>query len=152
MAREISKASNGTRRNSPRGGVLLVSEASIIHALRQAGTKEALATSKLLKRGIIHLKLIPTDLLGEGVAGRYFFGSSEILLALDKLRSPHEAAGFVAHETRHYLQRITPQTYRRIHEFEAYQWQRATDATFQLSDQEIWQHIRNHPLYKSVPE
>ena len=129
-----------------------MSEASIIYALRQTGTKEALATSKLLKRGIIHLKLVPTDPLGKGAAGRYFFGYREILLALDKLRSAREAAGFVAHETRHYLQRITPQTYRRIHEFEAYQWQRAADATFQLSDQEIWQHIRSHPLYKSVPE
>ncbi len=129
-----------------------VSEASIIHALRQARTPEALATSKLLKRGIIRLKLVPTDPLTKGAAGRYFFGSREIQLALDQRHSPGEAAGFVAHETRHYLQRITSQTYKLIHEFEAYQWQRSADETFQLSDQQIWQHIRSHPLYKSVPE
>lgn len=129
-----------------------VSQASILRALRANGSPEALATSKLISRGRLDLRIAATDPLGQGAAGRYFLGTRRITIAADAAGGPMSAAGFTAHEARHFLQRITPSTYTRLHEFDAYQWQRAADQSFNLSDSEIWQHIRTHPVYRNVPE
>ena len=123
----------------------------ILRALRHRGTPEALATAKLIKRGHINLRIVRTDPWGQGAAGRAPLGSSDIFLALDQLSSPYAAAGVAAHETRHVLQRLTPQTYRRRHEFEAYQWQRAADPGFNLTNMELWNLIHTNPLYQFVP-
>jgi hypothetical protein len=133
-------------------GSSALSQASILRALRANGSPEALATSKLISRGRLNLGVVATDPLGQGAAGRYFFGTRDIVIASDAAGSPMNAAGFTAHEARHFLQGITANTYGRIHEFDAYFWQRAADNSFNLSDEAIWQHIRNHPIYRYVPE
>ena len=130
-----------------------LSQASILRALRANGSPEALATSKLISRGRVNLNVVPTDPLGQGAAGRYFFGTRDIAIARDVAGTPSTAAGFASHETRHFLQGIDASTYRRIHEFDAYSWQRAADSSLNnWSDAAIWQHIRTHPLYQYVPE
>jgi|GEM_PF-2838452 len=129
-----------------------LSQASILRALRTNGSPEALATAKLISRGRLNLKIAPTDPLGQGAAGRYFFGTRIITIAADAAGDTMSAAGFTAHEVRHFLQGITSITYRRVHEFDAYLWQRAADQSFNLSDSAIWLHIRSHPVYLNVPE
>jgi hypothetical protein len=94
---------------------------------------------------------VPTDPWKGGAAGRAPFGSDKVYLSLDKLHSPTSAAGVAAHETKHVLQKLTPKTYRQVHEIEAYQWQRAVDPNFKLSDSAIKKFVQTHPLYKNVP-
>ena len=79
-------------------------------------------------------------------------GTRNISIARDLVRTPKSAAGFAAHEAKHFVQGINACTYRRIHEFEAYVWQRAANKSFQLSDEEIWGLIRANRNYRHVPE
>jgi hypothetical protein len=122
-----------------------------MRALRQSDSAEGAATVKLIKRGNVNVKLVPTDPWKGGAAGRAPFGSNTVYLSLDKLPSPASAAGVAAHETRHVLQKLTQQSYRQVHELQAYQWQRAVDPAFNLSDDAITKFIQTHPLYKNVP-
>ncbi len=128
-----------------------VSQESIMRALRQSGSVEGAATAKLVKRGNVKINLVPTDPWKGEAAGRAPFGSDTVFLSLDKLPTATSAAGVAAHETRHVLQKLTPPSYRRTHELEAYQWQRAVDPAFNLSDDAITRFIQTHPLYKNVP-
>ena len=128
-----------------------VSQESIMRALRQSGSVEGAATAKLIKRGDVKIQLVPTDPWRGGAAGRAPFGSDTVYLSLDKLPSPTSAAGVASHETKHVLQKLTPQTYRQAHELPAYQWQRAVDPNFNLSDEAIMKFIQTHPLYRNVP-
>jgi RHS repeat-associated protein len=128
-----------------------VTKESIMRALRQSKSLEGNATAKLIKRGIVDMRLVPTDPWRQGAAGRAPFGTNQAILALDKIPNAKSAAGFAAHETRHVLQKLTPRTYRRVHELEAYQWQRAVDSSFGLSDAQILSWLAREPLYKNVP-
>jgi len=125
-----------------------VSHESVMRALRQSGSREGYATAAMLKRGKITMNFADTH--PQGWAGEYKFGEKQFTLYRDQLKSPTNAAGYAAHETKHYLQKITPQTYRRIHEFDAYQWQRSVDKGFGLTNEQIWNHINTHPAYKNV--
>lgn len=70
----------------------------------------------------------------------------------DKIVTPEQGAGLAAHETRHVLQELSPQSYRRAHEIEAYRWQRSVDKIFPLrTDAEIAKFVNTHPLYANVP-
>jgi hypothetical protein len=122
-----------------------------MRGLRQSGSVEGAATAKLIKRGKVKVNLVPTDPWKGGAAGRAPFGSDKVYLSLDKLHSPTSAAGVAAHETKHVLQKLTSKTYRQVHEIEAYQWQRAVDPNFKLSDSAIKKFVQTHPLYKNVP-
>lgn len=122
----------------------------MLRSLRSAGTPEASAVAKLLKRGSIDVDFLPTDPFGAGAAGRAPWGSRRVQVYLDQVPDPSSAAGIVSHETKHVLQKITPSTYRQIHEFEAYQFQRRA-GFLQMSDAEIWDFINQSPLYQSVP-
>lgn len=131
-----------------------INRPSIMKALRKNGSIEALATAKLIKRGDVNLKLMPTDIYGKGAAGRQPFGTKDILLSLDKISNPRQAAGFAAHETKHVLQKLTSQKYSQNvlkYETEAYRWQRKVDKKFPLqSDSEVYELLKNSPLYPSV--
>lgn len=128
-----------------------VSEASIKRALRKSGTPEALATSKLIKRGKVKVNIVDTDPYKMGAAGRGSFApDKDVYIALDKVKNGRSAAGITTHEAKHILQKVTPSTYRKVHEFEAYKWQR--EAGFlNMTDQEIIDFINSSPLYKHVP-
>lgn len=128
----------------------VANRASVLRSLRSAGTPEASAVAKLLKRGNIDVDFLPTDPFGAGAAGRAPWGSGRVQVYLDKASGPRAAAGIVSHEAKHVLQNITPSTYRRVHEFEAFQFQRRA-GFLPMSDSEIWDLINQSPLYRSVP-
>jgi len=79
------------------------SRASVMRALRAADTPEAHAVAKLLKRGKVDIEFLPTDPLGQGAWGRAPWGSKTVQVYLDKAGDSLNAAGIVAHETRHVL-------------------------------------------------
>ena len=124
---------------------------ALLRALRQRGTPEALATAKMIASGRVRVRFMPTDPHRQGAAGRAPWGSSEIELYLDQLHSANSAAGLAAHEVKHVIQGITPATYRKTHEAEAYQWQRAADSHFPWSDADVWNMLNTNPAYSNVP-
>jgi hypothetical protein len=128
----------------------VVSEASIKRALRKKGTPEALATDKLIKRGKVKVNIVDTDPYGMGAAGRGSFApGKDIYIATDKVKNANSAAGIASHEAKHVIDKIEPAKYRKVHEFDAYKWQR--DAGFlNKTDQEIKDLINTSPLYKKV--
>jgi hypothetical protein len=123
--------------------------ASIMRSLRAQNTPEAHAVAKLLKRGKIELEILDTDPIGLGAAGRKPWGSNVIHIYRDAAGTAHQAAGIAVHEAKHWLQNITPSTYRRVHEFEAYQFQRSA-GYLGLTDDQIWNLINTSPLYRHV--
>jgi RHS repeat-associated protein len=130
----------------------LVSEESVIRALRRSGSVEGAATAKAIRRGVVDLQLVSTDPFGGGAAGRAPWGTNRALVALDKVSSPQQAAGVAAHEAKHVLQGITPSTYRLRHEVEAYAWQRAVQPNLWLqTDADVWNFVFTSPLYRGVP-
>ena len=68
-------------------------------------------------------------------------------------RTISSVAGTTAHETKHVLQRLTPQTYHRGHEFEAFWWGRQADPTHAVrSTQQIWDHVnRSYQGVRAAP-
>ncbi|HXI29291.1 MAG TPA: RHS repeat-associated core domain-containing protein, partial [Vicinamibacterales bacterium] len=127
-----------------------IGRSATIRALRQAGTPEALATAKLITRGDINLQFAPTDPHGQGATGRADWApSNRITLYQDQLTSPQRAAGAAAHESLHIIQSLTPTSYRLMWEFYAYQWTRAADPTFTMTDQQIKNYLLTHPVYSS---
>ena len=128
-----------------------VSRESIIRALRQSNTAEGIAYAKMIKRGIINLKIEPSHRKGYG--GLYIFGTNDIHVYTNVANTPTVAAGYAAHETTHYLQRLTRSTYRRRHEFEAYMVQRKVDKSFPLRTEEaIWDLINTNSAYANVKQ
>jgi RHS repeat-associated protein len=131
---------------------LEINQATVMRALRQNGSREALATAALIKRGRVGLEFVPTA-HADGRWGQFVTGTNRIQLFTPSIRSPQFAGGVVAHETKHFLQRLTPATYNRGHEFEAFTWQAAADKGFWLrTAEDIWRGIRSSPAYKMVPE
>lgn len=127
----------------------MVSKESIIRALRQSNTAEGTAYAKMIKRGIINLKIETAHAKGYG--GIYYFGTKDIHIYTNVANTPEVAAGFVAHETTHYLQRLTSSTYCRRHEFETYMVQMKVDKSFRLRTAEaIWNFINTNPAYAHV--
>ena len=74
-----------------------------------------------------------------------------IQIYTDKAGTASQAAGAAAHDTKHWLQKITPSTYRQFHEFEAYQFQRQA-GYLSLTNEQIQNLIDMSPLYKNVPK
>jgi RHS repeat-associated protein len=131
-----------------------ITKKAIIARLRQVGTPEALATAALIKRGVVQVEILPTDPWGQaGVGGRQPWGTNKIQIYTDVSNTPGSAAGVAAHETRHVLQGITPATYTRADEVDAFQWQRAAgDPSLSgWSDSQIANHVATHPAYANVP-
>jgi hypothetical protein len=65
-----------------------------------------------------------------------------------------EAAAATAHETKHYLQKLTPETYHLGHEVEAYKVEGSIypDAlTNSLSDRVLYNYLRGLSGYSHVP-
>jgi RHS repeat-associated protein len=125
------------------------SRASVMRVLRAADTPEANAVAKLLKRGRVDIEFLPTDPFGQGAWGRAPWGSKTVQVYLDKAGDSLNAAGIVAHETRHVLDKFTAQTYTLLHELRAYQFQR--NAGFlSMTDDEILNFITTSELYRNV--
>ncbi|MDD5095483.1 MAG: RHS repeat-associated core domain-containing protein [Dehalococcoidia bacterium] len=127
-----------------------VSQAAVMRQLRQSGTRESLATASLIKRGKVRLNFVATDPFRMGAAGRASWAPGrDVYIAMDKVRNARRAAGIAAHESRHILQGITPDTYRLMHELDAYQWQRAA-GFLNATDQQIIHNLNTNPLYSHV--
>jgi RHS repeat-associated protein len=132
-----------------------VSQASIMRELRQAGTPEALATSKLIKRGTYTLEFHPTDFYRQGAGARKEWAPDPaIYIFLDRAGSSYQAAQLAAHEVRHGLQGYTQSTYQLSHELDAYLWQSkafglnwsmAYIRTFVRSRPDLYGHLRGWP-------
>ncbi|WP_233613369.1 RHS repeat-associated core domain-containing protein [Corallococcus sp. AB032C] len=127
-----------------------VTAESVMRALRQSKAVEGAAAAKLIKRGTVRLRLFTRDPLGMRRGGLQPYFTNE--LHVYGARSPRQAAGVAVHETKHFLQRLTPETYGRHHEFEAYKWQSRVDSRAASTDEEIWEIINLSPLYRNVPE
>ena len=120
-----------------------------MRVLRQSNTKEGYAVASLLKRGKVKLRIQYVH--PRGYAGLYRFKTDYITIYTSVLKTPLSAAGFVTHETKHFLQNLTASKYAKIHEFEAYMWQRNVDKTFPLRlEQEIWDFLNSNPVYKNL--
>ena len=120
---------------------------SIIRALRQSNSKEGYAVVALLKCGKVKLKI--EHIHPRGYGGLYRFGTNTVTIYTSVAKTPLSAAGYTAHEVKHFLQNLTQAKYAKIHEFEAFIWQRNVDKTFQLRlEQEIWNILNTHPAYK----
>jgi hypothetical protein len=128
------------------------SEAQIIRALRANGSIEARVTEKLLKRG--YTELVITNKLPKGAGGRKPYGTNTLEIHPKVLADPKLAAGIVAHETKHFLQKLTPYSYSRNplkYELEAYQWQRRVDKGYHLrTDLEVHDFLKNSLLYPTI--
>jgi len=100
----------------------------------------------------VRLELLATDPCLGGAAGRKPWLTNTIQVFTDKAGTADQAAGIASHEVKHWLQRITPSTYRITHEIEAYQFQRQA-GYLSLTDAEILRLIENNPvLYGNVPK
>ena len=117
-----------------------------MRALRQSGSIEGAATAKLIKRGIVELNLMEAAPASWGKVqiGGVYFGSNRANIVVSRAKNVMEAAGVASHEARHVMQRLTARTYRKIHEFEAYQWTKKVDRGFLLTDEQIWDLINTH--------
>jgi hypothetical protein len=146
----------GTAAIDPRAAAAASSElsvASLMRALRQNGSPEALATASLIKRGRLSVVISETA-HPQGYAGLYLFGTDYFTLYKPAIgANPSKGAGFAAHEAAHFLQDISVATYHQGHELEAYLWQKAADAGFSLrTEADIWAHIWSHPeAYGNLP-
>jgi hypothetical protein len=124
-----------------------VSEQSVMNALREAGTPEAHATAKYLKRGLGKLEfqaVSPT-----GAAGHQPFGTNRAIVYLDQVTTAKQAAEIASHEVRHVMQRLPSSGagYSLIHEIDAYMWQSSTMG-LGLTIQNIMSRIEaNRKLY-----
>ncbi len=126
-----------------------ISYESIMRALRKSDTPEGYAVASLLKRGKIELRIEYAHPRGYG--GLYKFKTNYITIYTSVCSTPLNAAGYTAHETRHFLQKLTTAKYAKIHEFEAFVWQRAVDRYFPLKkDVEIWNLLNTHKAYKNL--
>lgn len=89
----------------------------------------------------------------DGRSAQHPYRSNRIEISLDKATNPGMAAGLTAHETKHYLQKVTARSYR-LHgiqyELEAYGWQRAADKSFKVDDAQILDALMNHPAYSAI--
>lgn len=114
---------------------------SIIRALRQSGSPEGYATSKLIKRGKVNMKILDNideykllykdrNIYPKNTLGIKSYYSDDIFIFKDYAKNPMQAAGGVAHETKHWLQKLTPLKYKQnklLFEREAYNWTLAVD-------------------------
>jgi RHS repeat-associated protein len=146
-AAEAGAANNAAGLTGVTNAGVEVSQATLMRALRANGSPEALATAALLKRGHTTLNIGP---LAGTRAGEHVFGTNVLSIDPSKFSSIQRAAGIATHETKHYLQRLTPSSYRQVHELEAFQWQRAADWSFQMSDDQIWNLIKTDSNYRGL--
>jgi hypothetical protein len=86
------------------------------------------------------------------VKGVQPFGTNEAHVYTDRVKNNLEAAGVAAHEITHVQQQLTPQTYRKSHEVDAFKAQRAVDSDLAgWTDNQIVTHVYTHPVYQHVP-
>ncbi|UWE15657.1 hypothetical protein [Herbaspirillum huttiense] len=130
-----------------------VSQASLLRALRQAGTPESLATSKLISRGNLDVNILATDPSGRGLGGLYRFGTNEIDIYGNAFSTSTEAAGYATHEATHFMQGLNRSNYNLGHEFDAFRAQGAVDLghwSNGLGDQGLYDFLSTHPVYRGV--
>lgn len=116
---------------------------------------EARTIEKLLKRGKI--TVIVEDHFRDGRGGAYFFHSKKIYLYRKIknpsgewiIQSPQSAAGFLAHETKHW---IDGGVKTKLDEFNAYMWQKCVDSKLSYTEEDIWNTLNTHPAYKHLKE
>jgi hypothetical protein len=120
-----------------------------------AGSPEALATAKLISSGRVSLTVLPSHPTKPGVSGIYQMGTNKVTIYADAFPGGSlEAAAATAHETKHYLQKLTPETYHLGHEVEAYKVEGSIypDAlTNSLSDRVLYNYLRGLSGYSHVP-
>ena len=125
-----------------------VSQASILHTLRQAGTPESLATAKLISKGKLNLNILPAHPKGYG--GEFNFGTNYVNIYANRFETSIQAAGYTAHEGTHFIQGLNRSTYHRGHEFDAFRVQGKVDKDHwsqKLTDQELYDEISSLPAY-----
>ena len=134
-----------------------VNLSSITRALRESGTVEGAAVAKMLKRGIIKIKLSEVTLpIPRG--GEMPFGSNEMILYRRYAGSPQQAAGLAAHEAEHFLQKLTLASYARgdlalQSELAAYSVQRRIDPTYFLgTDDKAIRFLVDSPVYPHITQ
>jgi RHS repeat-associated protein len=130
---------------------------AIVAELRSAGSPQALRAANQIERGIVGVKLLPTDPGGAGAMGRYPFNSTEVQIYLDQTKSIGEAAGTAAHEVAHFNQALGGMdrfNYHLGHELEAYRAQGAVDwghFSNGVSDADLLRALASHSAYAGVP-
>lgn len=124
-----------------------ISYESIMRALRRSDTPEGYAVASLLKRRKIKLRIEYAHPKGYG--GLFTFGTDYITVYSSVCANPRVAAGYAAHEARHFLQHLSRSVYAKVHEVEAFLWQSVVDKTFPLRlESEIWDLVNSHDAYK----
>jgi hypothetical protein len=146
IASESYSIANLGSRSAARAGAEL-SRADVLRALRASATAEAHATAKLLKRGAVDLSFATTR--GREL-GMIPFGRNRITLFSNNISDARQAAGVAAHETRHWLQKLTPETYHQGHEVEAFMWQSKVDPRLQVRSMmdllKYYKRLRKAPI------
>ena len=132
-----------------------LSYSSIMHALRESESVEGDAVAKLLKRKKINV--IIAEQVGDGRGGAYYFYSKRIYvykkIKLQSgewiLQSPSSAAGFLAHETKQW---IDGGVKNKLDEVNAYLWQKKVDLNLNYTLNDIWNTLNTHPAYKHLKD
>lgn len=116
----------------------------------KVGQLKGATVAKLIKHNKVELRLFLKDPHGLRRGGSMPWFKNEVHVYGG--RDPKQAAGVVAHETKHFLRNLTPSAYGRIHEYEAYKWQSRVDSSFTISaDADIWNLINSSRFYRNVP-
>ena len=107
----VAAALGGAGKNKALSMNLDRATAQLVHQLRQVGTAESIAVAALIKRGKLDIRLSTTDKIvwqqGQKVfvRGQYMPGTNTIIIYRRGLSSVEKAAGVVAHESKHFLQK-----------------------------------------------
>ncbi len=148
-----TRGAAGVASTGLKGGLESLTKAELIRELRRIGTREAYATVAALKRGVVDLnlsKMVPRD----GRVAEALFNSNRVNLFVRTIADVRQAAGLLAHETKHVLQKLTAKTYHKGHEIEAYLWQRRVDTRTQAdwpTLKSVWDFVKSSPVYKQTP-
>jgi RHS repeat-associated protein len=133
-----------------------INQPNVMRALRQSQTIEGSATAKLIKRGKVSLGIRESPPSGICVhpkaAAYYVYGSNELTLLRPKIANSGQAAGYTAHEARHYIQDRAGVSPSKLSEIEAYEWQSRVDtkAIFINDSQKRRNFVDSN--YKNLPE
>ena len=131
----------------------ILNYSSLMHALRKSNSIEGNVVAKLLKRNKINV--IIAEKFSDGRGGAYFPHSRNIYiyrkLKLPSgewvLQSPSSAAGFLAHETKHW---IDGGVKIKMDEVNAYMWQKKVDLNLKYTIDDIWEILNTHQAYKHL--
>ena len=130
-----------------------LSYSNLMHELRKSNSIEGDAVAKLLKRGKINVVI--RDQFSDGRGGAYFEYSRNINIYKKVklpsgewvLQTPTSAAGFLAHETKHWIDHGVRV---KMDEVNAYMWQKAVDTNLKYTINDILGLLNTHPAYKHL--